>query len=336
MINIAFPEDPKRRLPFYLAAEEWAARMLPPDEYFMAWRVNPTVICGRNQIIANEVDLDFCQNHGIDVMRRKSGGGCVYADMNNYMFSYISPSSEVVPTFGRYSAMIVYVLQTLGIDAHANGRNDIFVGDCKIAGNAFYRLPNRAIAHGTLLVDYDAETISKAITPSKIKREAKGVASVAAHVTSLRKLGNDISTEEFGRLAVRIICRDRRIVPTPEQIAQIEEIEKSYYKPSFMADKPRTRRRRHARETVVHRRIENVGEFFMEIALDVNSKIADIDLQGDFFALDDFRTLLLQPLIGLSYDAATLNEAASSLPAEKAIANMTRRDFANLLIENTI
>ena len=84
-----------RRLPFYLAAEEWAARVLPPDDYFFAWRVAPTVICGRNQDMAAEVDLDYCRTHGIDVVRRRSGGGCVYADRNNWMFSYITPSDEV-------------------------------------------------------------------------------------------------------------------------------------------------------------------------------------------------------------------------------------------------
>ena len=39
-----------RPLPFYLAMEEWVAEELPAADYFFAWRVQPTVICGRNQV----------------------------------------------------------------------------------------------------------------------------------------------------------------------------------------------------------------------------------------------------------------------------------------------
>lgn len=332
MINIALPNDKKRRLPFYLAAEEWVARMLPPDEYFFAWRVPSTVICGRNQIIANEVDQEYCRKNNIDVVRRKSGGGCVYADMNNYMFSYIAPSSEVMPTFGRYTSMIVNLLDRLGVEAHANGRNDIFVGQCKIAGNAFYRLPGRAIAHGTLLVDVDSATISKALTPSRIKRQAKGVASVASHVTSLRALGLTISAEDFGKMAVNIFCQNRVIVPSPEHIAQIEKIEKSYYDPSFLGDHLRQRKAVYAKTIERSIRIEGSGEFFVEIGLDKEMTIKNIDLQGDFFALDDFRTLLLQPLEGHRYEPEILGKIIEGLPVADAIAGLNAKQLKKIIL----
>ena len=36
----------RRRLPFYLAMEEWVAGALPEVEYFFTWRVAHTVIYG--------------------------------------------------------------------------------------------------------------------------------------------------------------------------------------------------------------------------------------------------------------------------------------------------
>lgn len=332
MINVMIPEDKKRRLPFYLACEEWVARNLPADEYFFAWRVAPTVICGRNQVIANEVDMEFCGQNGIDVVRRKSGGGCVYADMNNYMFSYITTSTAVAPTFGRYTGLIVGLLDTLGVKAHANGRNDIFVGDCKIAGNAFYRLWNRAIVHGTLLVDIDSYTITHAITPSRSKMEAHGVASTASHVTSLHALGVNISPAEFGRYAVEILCRDDKVELTPGQIIEVEEIERSYYHPSFLADHAKIRQHTSARTIYRRMRFDDAGEFHAYIRLDNNGTITGIDLLGDYFALDDIRALITEPLEGLPYSKAALLPYISNLPVQRVICNMNPDRLAQLLI----
>ena len=153
MKHPVLPADEVRPLPFYLAMEEWIARNLPPDDYFFAWRVNPTVICGRNQDIEKEVNLEYCRKNGISVVRRRSGGGCVYADMNNWMFSYITPSSEVSSTFARYTSMVADMLNSLGLETSATGRNDILVNKKKIAGNAFYHMADRAIVHGTMLYE---------------------------------------------------------------------------------------------------------------------------------------------------------------------------------------
>ena len=69
-----------RSLSFYLAMEEFVARHVDADDCFFMWQVEPSVIFGRNQMIENEVNLTYCQEHHIQVYRRKSGGGCVYAD----------------------------------------------------------------------------------------------------------------------------------------------------------------------------------------------------------------------------------------------------------------
>ena len=87
MIYVTLPNDNReRRLTFYLATEEYIARHMKGNEYFFMWQVTPTVIFGRNQLIQNEVNLEYCRQHNINTFRRKSGGGCVYVDMNNIMF----------------------------------------------------------------------------------------------------------------------------------------------------------------------------------------------------------------------------------------------------------
>ncbi|MCH5326706.1 MAG: lipoyltransferase, partial [Duncaniella sp.] len=87
MIPVLIPDMPKRPLAFYLAVEEWLAMQGTGKEYFMIWQVAPSVIIGRNQLLHREINPDFCREHSIEVFRRKSGGGAVFADRNNLMLS---------------------------------------------------------------------------------------------------------------------------------------------------------------------------------------------------------------------------------------------------------
>ena len=65
MIYLSLPSKEERQLSFYLALEEYVARQLTPADYFFMWQVNPSVIFGRNQLIENEVNLDYCRSHNI-------------------------------------------------------------------------------------------------------------------------------------------------------------------------------------------------------------------------------------------------------------------------------
>ena len=100
MKYILLPKQNKsHQLPFYFAVEEYVAHHYPDDDYFLAWRVPPTVMLGRNQLIENEVNVDYCKAHSIDIFRRKSGGGCIYADEGCIQYSYISHLSNANEAF---------------------------------------------------------------------------------------------------------------------------------------------------------------------------------------------------------------------------------------------
>ena len=76
MFYVSLPEPHvERRLSFFLAMEEYVARHVDADDCFFLWQVEPTVIFGRNQSVANEVNEAYCRSHGIRMFRRKSGGG---------------------------------------------------------------------------------------------------------------------------------------------------------------------------------------------------------------------------------------------------------------------
>ncbi len=177
---ITFPFNVEgKTAPFFLAAEEYVAAALPADNYLFAWILPPTVVMGRNQVADAEVDLEFCQREGIDVVRRKSGGGCIYADEGNIMFSLITPEGAVEPIFNDYASTVAEALTSIGVEAKVSGRNDILLANgTKVCGNAFYHLKNRNIVHGTMLYDTNYNRMTRALTPDRLKLESAGVKSV--------------------------------------------------------------------------------------------------------------------------------------------------------------
>ena len=184
MKHVILPDDIRRSLAFYLAMEEFVAREIEGEAFFV-WRVEPTVIYGRNQVLENEVNLEYCREHGVDIVRRKSGGGCVYSDLGNIMVSYVSRRGDVSEVFDRYMTALTEALRALGVPAEKSGRNDILVVGRKVSGNAFHQLPDRSIVHGTLLYATDQEELTEAIRPPVEKLHRLGVEAVRQRVMNL-------------------------------------------------------------------------------------------------------------------------------------------------------
>ena len=232
MKYIALPTNENRQLSFYLAMEEYVARHLQEPDCFFMWQVAPTVIFGRNQVVENEVNLDYCREHDIRVVRRKSGGGCVYADMDNLMLSMITDGDNVGFTFNRFVTMIQLALHKIGVTATSTAHNDIMIGDRKVCGTAFYQLPGRSIVHSTMLYDTNMQHMLNAITPSAEKLEKKGIQSVRQRITLLKD-HTSLSLNEIKQKIRDTLC-DGDLVLTEEQVAGIEEIEQTYLKQDFI------------------------------------------------------------------------------------------------------
>jgi lipoyltransferase/lipoate-protein ligase len=227
MKNIVLPDKNERSLAFWLAMEEFVAKSVE-EEAFFVWRVAPTVIIGRNQVLEAEVNLDYCRRHGVKVVRRKSGGGCVYADRDNIMISYVSKRGEVAEIFERYLSGLTSCLCSLGLKAEKSGRNDILVEGRKVSGNAFHQLPDRSIVHGTLLFNSDFDALEQAIRPPVEKLVRHGIKSVRQRVANLSSmLPEDWSVERLKSYLTEYYC-DSQVMLAQEDIDNICEIEKQY------------------------------------------------------------------------------------------------------------
>ncbi len=323
MVYIALPDDKVRRLSFYLAMEEYVARHVNALDCFFMWQVEPSVIFGRNQLVENEVNLDFCRKHHIQTYRRKSGGGCVYADMNNVMFSYITSEEQVGFTFNRYINMVVLMLQKLGVDASPSGRNDVMIGKRKVSGNAFYKIPGHSIVHGTMLYDTDMLNMAGAITPPDTKLMSKGVKSIHQHVDFLKNYIN-LSLPEFKDFVHQHLCEEDYML-CEEDIRQIELLEQEYLSDEFIYGK-------NPRYTLIKKhRIENVGEFEARIEVK-NGIIRSVNLMGDYFLVGDLDKGLLDKLKGVPLEAAAISRILPDR-IDDVIMNLMKIDFIALLTE---
>ena len=233
MKYVALPFQEPRRLSFYLAMEEFVARHTDESDAFFMWQVEPSVIFGRNQVLENEVNVAYCREHGISLYRRKSGGGCVYADMDNLMLSFVTSEENVNFAFNRFVNMVLLVLRKLGIAATGTSHNDIMIGDRKVCGTACYHLEGRSIVHSTMLFDTNMDHMLNAITPSKDKLEKKGIESVRQRITLLKDYTTLDSVEALKALIRETLCEGERLL-TASEVAGIEAIEATYLKEEFI------------------------------------------------------------------------------------------------------
>ena len=348
MTYINLPDDRDRRLVFYLAMEEYVAGNIekllgnrPSKDAFFMWQVKPTVIFGRNQVMEAEVNMPYCREKGIQLYRRKSGGGCVYSDTGNIMLSYITNTTDVISTFGRYLDTLAGYLKDTGVNATKSGRNDILIDDKKVSGNAFFLKPKSSIVHGTMLFDSDFDELVRAITPSEDKIKSKGVASVRQHVTNLKPYYDKSETygflsdiDSFKRYLKFRFCGRQdgsldSIDLTEEQVQEIEKIEAGYLEPDFLEG------RSHSFTISRRKKIFGVGDVNVELDIE-KDRVMRCHVSGDFFSLKDGLDMeLTRRIEGISDNAGDIEKALAGLDVSEYISGLTTETLTRIVVGKT-
>ncbi|MBT8326615.1 MAG: lipoate--protein ligase [Bacteroidia bacterium] len=181
-----------------LALEEYLVTSLKEDILLFYINTNAVVI-GKHQNPWKEVNLTSAKTNNIEVARRLSGGGTVYHDLGNINFSFIRNKEEDFVNFREHIEAISQALRNLNVENHISPRNDIFIGEYKISGNAEHvnNSKKRIIHHGTLLYDSNIEQLSKNIKPEPIQIKTHAVNSVRSPVKNIRSEGDLGDTEAF-------------------------------------------------------------------------------------------------------------------------------------------
>ena len=324
---VALPQGyEEERAPFYLATEEYLAMHFPESSYLFTWQLSPTVVMGRHQDAQLEIDQNFCKQEGIDIIRRKSGGGSVYADKGNIMTSLITGDGSVELLFKEYAQGMASCLNALGARMEVSGRNDIVLtGGGKICGNAFYHLANRNIVHGTMLYDTNTRLMSGALTPERAKLLSKGVKSVQSRVSLLKDTLSGIGIEELRR-HIRTYLTNDTIVLDENDIRAIREIEATYYDEQFLRGKSSC----HTSAPMCQARIEGCGTLTLRFETE-GGTIKHVMLSGDYFELDDASAVFNTALAGCPFTKDALTKYATEHTPNRAIRGLSTDALCSLM-----
>lgn len=312
---------------FYFALEEYIlTRLLKDDEtYFFTWEIHGVVV-GKNQLIENEVNMNFLKENNIDIYRRPTGGGCVYADHRNTMFSIITKKVNKEFTFKTYLSKIIDAMAKLGVTIEFSGRNDLLYEGKKISGNAFLQNRYGMLMHGTFLYDCDLETMVRAITPSDEKLVSKGINSVRSRVTNLKPYLNGMSQEDLiGHFEKTMTDQVHEL--SFEEILYINQLAKKYQSKDWIFQKqpPHTK--------ILKKRISGG---LVEVQLDLREGIINgLSLQGDFFdkkSLEPFE----KAFIGQPYTHDSINRIMGKHRIEDYILDARTEEIRDLIAEGIL
>jgi len=187
------------------------------------WRPAPVVTIGRHQNPWKECVLANMDREGVSLIRRKSGGGAVFMDPGNSVFTFISPSDQF--SIDKNFDIVVGALKRCGINADRSGRNDLTVDGKKISGSAFKHSPDRGVSlhHGTILVDTDMQALQKYLTPDKRKLQAKGISSVGARVLNLKDQFPDFTDDSLRQAFIDEFCAAHGVSASKTPIEMVDD-----------------------------------------------------------------------------------------------------------------
>ncbi|AOF54784.1 lipoate-protein ligase A [Maize bushy stunt phytoplasma] len=314
---------------FYYALEQYVLNHLLKQNheksFFFIWKIKGVVV-GKNQIIENEVNLDYLKEHKIPLFRRPTGGGCVYNDPQTPLFSIIAKKEKNF-SFKPFLAKIVVALQKLGLNVEFSGRNDILLEGKKISGNAFMQNQNGMVTHGTLLYNCDFQTMINTITPNDQKLISKGIASVRSRVTNLKGYLPDMSQEKLMQYLTGALT-DQTYVLSDQEIKSIEKDSLQFASNEFLfLTQPH-----HTK--ILKKRFSWGG---LEIFLDIRfGLIEKMTLIGDFFHKEDNLEQFSKLFEGITYQTEKIQEVLEKTNIGFYILDATNDDFLSLLKEGIL
>ncbi|MER1989185.1 lipoate--protein ligase [Solibacillus isronensis] len=314
-----------------LAIEEYILKNMDieKDDFLLFYINQPSIIIGKNQNTIEEINTDYVEENGIIVVRRLSGGGAVYHDLNNLNFSFLTKDDgNSFSNYKKFTQPVVDALAKLGVNSELSGRNDILAEGKKVSGNAQYSTRGRMFSHGTLMFNLDIDAVVNSLKVKQDKIESKGIKSVRSRVANIIDfLPEKITVEEFRMEILKSIFGGEENIQyyelTEEDWDNIHEISKNRYQlwewnygksPRFNIQKTK-----------------RFPSGSLDIRLEVNKGvIEEAKIFGDFFGVGDVDEVG-ELLVGTKYDRAAIAEKLKDIEIPVYFGGITEEDFLHLI-----
>ncbi len=321
-----------------LAAEEYLLKNFT-QPIFRLWRNSSSIIIGQYQNAIAEIDMDYVKSNDIKVVRRLTGGGAVFHDLGNLNFTFIEPhtkSEEANAMFRRFTAPILEALNTLGVKAYLEGRNDLLIEGRKFSGNAMCISNKRVLQHGCMLFSTSMNNLAAALKSRPEKFIGKAVQSNVSRVTNISEhLRTPMSIDEFQQYLGEYICSkyipsepeatDSAIIPykyTEEDLKAIEMLKETKY----MLDSWNFG---HSPAYSSH----NIKKFpggLVEVNFTVKKGIvAELEIFGDYFFTKPTEEFVSQ-IIGTSHTREALLGKLMAINTPEYFSNITAEEMVEM------
>ena len=195
-------------------------------------RFPPTALVGRHQALGQEIDLDYCREQGIGVVRRITGGGAIYLDPGQLGWELALHRSTLgggalADVAARICEAAADGISRLGVDARYRPRNDIEVGGRKISGTGGFFDGDTLFYQGTVLVDMDPQTMVSALRVPQAKLAKRALDSAEQRVVTLRELlaENTPDLADIQAALVAAFCEHFGLLPQPGSLSAAERRE---------------------------------------------------------------------------------------------------------------
>ena len=319
---------------FNMALDEFCLENIVLDEpYFYLWRNRPSVIIGLNQNAYSEVNLKYLEENGINLVRRVTGGGAVYHDLQNLNYTIVSPichpersEGSMERSEGSTPAPIVAALRQLGVPAELTGRNDIFVEGRKVSGYARRVSKRQEIIHGTLMYDVDIDTLTHVLDTPGSKLNAKGIGSVKSRVANLKDYLPGFKSLDEVQAALQDILAsgDPQMELTESQLNEVMIMAETKFSTwDFIYCR--------SRETGIARTASlPCGTVSVEVCLD-HGLITSISFYGDFLFGEPVQELS-SILTGLRYDRPSIYESLMKADVSRFFPGSSVDEVLNLIV----
>lgn len=175
------------------------------------WTDPPSVILGRFQRTSDEVDTGLCEQLGIELARRFTGGGAVFHDEGNLNVTLVNRRSRGTTPSVLHETMCEFILHAvaeLGLKGMFLSPNSILIGGKKVSGSAAALGAGFQLWHSSTIVASNLDVLERVLGPSKKTDSTGFIRSRWQPVTSLRvALGSEISLDRVESQFMRSIQR---------------------------------------------------------------------------------------------------------------------------------